>query len=114
MLRMAFAMALLALATPHASAQQQECFVVHGRLQIGNGTPSVRIWRIGTHRMLGVSDGPPGDELSNLPENVRGALQERPLARRVFGDFHVCALTPQRDGQMQLVRVESAEIAAIR
>lgn len=48
------------------------CFVVHGRLAIGNGTPSVRIWPVGTKRILGVNDAqndPEGEEL--FPPDVR-------------------------------------------
>jgi len=30
------------------------CFSVHGRLSAYNGAPSLRIWPIGTHRLLGV------------------------------------------------------------
>lgn len=30
------------------------CFTLHGRLFVGNGAPSMRIWRVGTKRILGV------------------------------------------------------------
>ena len=33
-----------------------KCFSVHGRLSTYNGNPAVRLWRIGTRRVLGVSD----------------------------------------------------------
>ncbi len=33
------------------------CFTVHGRLSAWNGAPTMRIWRIGTKRILGVHDG---------------------------------------------------------
>src|SRR5271165_2120409 len=34
------------------------CYWTHGRLSVANGNPTYRIWRIGTHRMLGVFNGP--------------------------------------------------------
>jgi hypothetical protein len=32
------------------------CFTVRGRLSVYNGAPALRIWRIGTKRILGVSE----------------------------------------------------------
>ena len=32
------------------------CFKVRGRLAVYNGAPALRIWKIGTTRMLGVSE----------------------------------------------------------
>src|SRR5229473_8064454 len=34
------------------------CYWTHGRLSVYNGNPSFRIWKIGTHRLLGVFNGP--------------------------------------------------------
>ena len=31
-----------------------ECFEFHGRMFVSNGTPGVRIWPVGTKRLLGV------------------------------------------------------------
>src|SRR5499427_6788103 len=41
-----------------------KCFPVHGRLSVYNGTPSIRLWPIGSKRLLGVID--PKD-VSNAP-----------------------------------------------
>jgi hypothetical protein len=74
------------------------CFTVHGRLFLANGSPSYRIWRIGTHRIFGVHD-------SIVPEAIALNLTWENAA---FGDFYVCPFTGQRDGEMQFVCVESA------
>lgn len=78
------------------------CFMVHGRIQYGNGTPSLRIWRIGTNRMLGVFD--PENEI--IPDNL--ATQLTGFGVAVFGDFEVCPFTKSQPDAMQMVCVESA------
>lgn len=108
------AVAFAAVSVSAAQAQpSSECFVIHGRLQLSNGTPSIRIWRIGTERILGVPDGPPGDEQATLPANVRAVLATDAWKTRVFADFHVCPLTPDRPGEMQLVQVVSADLTSV-
>jgi hypothetical protein len=75
---------------------------------LANGAPSVRIWVVGTHRILGVVQQ--GERFDDLPAEIRtawsadgeAAMWERPL----FGDFRVCPLTPSRPGRMQSVHVE--------
>ena len=102
----AIALALLCSAVPVMAQGADGCFTVHGRLALYNGTPSFRIWQIGTGHILAVPDGPPSHEDDNLPENVRRLVWQT----AVFGDFRVCPLTPARVGRMQMVRVESARI----
>ena len=84
------------------------CFPLRGRAALYNGTPSVRIWRVGTNRLLGVSArgcGEPGCEWETIPESLRGGLDwDHP----VFADLVVCPLTHERPGTMQFVCVESA------
>jgi hypothetical protein len=80
-----------------------QCFKVHGRVRIGNGGPQMRIWHIGTDRVLGVL--PSEDEI--IPVNLENAFKHD-LYVDVFGDFEVCPFTEQRDGEMQMVCVESA------
>jgi hypothetical protein len=75
------------------------CFKVHGRLSVYNGGPSLRIWRIGTDRMLGVST-------EILPESLASPMG---WDVDVYGDFEVCPFTTQKPGEMQMVCVESAE-----
>jgi hypothetical protein len=83
------------------------CYQVHGRIQAGNGTPMIRIWKVGTKRMLGVpygeEDGDP--EIASLPETI---INTDIRDQNVFGDFVVCPLTKERPGAMQMVCVESA------
>jgi hypothetical protein len=73
------------------------CFTVHGRLRAGNGTPTLRIWRVGTKRILGVHD-------DIIPENLAVGWDVE-----AYGDYLVCPFTKQRPGEMQMVCVESAQ-----
>jgi hypothetical protein len=82
------------------------CYRVHGRATFGPGTPGLRIWPIGTKRMLGVTAGPIADDADDpiAPKNL--AIPNG--ADAVYGDFEVCPFTPERKGSMQMVCVESA------
>jgi hypothetical protein len=84
-----------------------DCFTIHGRMQAGNGTPSIRIWRVGTKRMLGVPEGDEdGDpDVASLPDVI---YRTNILDQAMFADFVVCPLTKEKPGAMQLVCVESA------
>jgi hypothetical protein len=75
------------------------CFKVRGRLSSWNGTPTYRISRIGTKRLLGVSN-------DILPESVAANMRWEVEAS---GDFLVCPFSRERPGWMQQVCVESAE-----
>ena len=85
-----------------------DCRSVHGRLSVTSGTPSVRIWPVGTTQLLGVS-GP--EEHPFIPDNLMSKLN---LSDDIFGDFVVCPLTRERPGEMQLVCVQSASELVIR
>lgn len=76
------------------------CFTFHGRLQVGNGAPSYRIWIVGTKHMLGVkqNDG----EVPDMPDTLAKLVH---FDKYVFGDFEVCPFTKYRKGEMQRVRV---------
>jgi hypothetical protein len=60
---------------PNKSCRQHpqlsgRCFTLRGRLSLYNGTPSRRIWPVGSDRLLGISEGRfalPG--YTNLPPN---------------------------------------------
>ena len=104
------------------------CYWTHGRLAVYNGNPTWRIWKIGTHRVLGVYSGPSrypprSDTDSENPEfpaslnaafdadyNRRVAAKDPDTAfpDQVFGDFEICPLEPERKGEMQPVCIESA------
>ena len=89
-----------------------KCFTIRGRMSYYNGTPSVRIWRIGTTRILGVSEGRfkiPG--FVNLPRKIESKLS---LHTDLFGDFVVCPFTPDEPGVMRLVCVDSAKDLKVR
>ena len=80
------------------------CFEVRGRLSFWNGTPSARIWRVGTKRMLGVH----GDELPPaLIEKIDGFDDRNRFDTEAWATFRVCPFTRSRPGRMQLVCVES-------
>lgn len=78
-----------------------ECFVVHGRITAGNGTPSVRLWIIGTNRLLGVSA-----EGEGLPNCIIDNLT--PDTSIVYGDFLVCPFAEDKPGVMRPACIESA------
>jgi hypothetical protein len=90
------------------------CYWAHGRLSAYNGNPTLRLWKIGTHRILGIYSGPDAekrDELDNehpeIPANVRRVF--KPFSNQVFADFEICPLEPERLGEMQAVCIESAK-----
>lgn len=76
--------------------------IVHGRLSRYNGNPSHRIWIVGTHRLLGVSESI--DEVPSMPKELLGLLSSE---KDVFGDLVVEAVTPYKPGTMQTVRIVS-------
>jgi hypothetical protein len=78
-----------------------ECFMVRGRASISSGNPSLRIWRIGTNRMLGVREGAP------IPEELQSKFDS--VWNEVYGDFVVCPFTQPKPGRMQIVCVDSAK-----
>ena len=77
----------------------ESCSSVHGHLYVTNGIP-VRIWVIGTKRVLAVRNA------DQLHATIWRYLN---LETSLYGDFLVCPLSPDRPGQMQPVCVQSAE-----
>ena len=55
---------------------------VHGRLTYYNGTPSCRIWIVGTKRLLGVRQS--GDEVAYMPKGLRDLMS---WDTDIFADF---------------------------
>jgi hypothetical protein len=94
-------------------ANANSCYWAHGRLQMHNGNPAFRIWKVGTTRLLGVYSGPSVDRLGldnetpELPSNVKRVF--RPGDNRIFAEFEVCPLEPERPGVMQAVCIEAAK-----
>jgi hypothetical protein len=101
----------IACRTPENAAS---CYWTHGRLGVYNGgVPNVRLWKIGTKRILGILSGPDYNladeekEGPELPPNVERTF--KPFSNRIFADFEVCPLEPEKTGVMQRVCIESAK-----
>src|SRR5512147_2051339 len=110
---MARTFAMVALAATAAAAEPCRergdlvgpCFRVRGRAALYNGNPSVRVWKVGTRRLFGVSESRMAPGVDPLPPDVRRALDwEHP----VFADFVLCPFTRERPGVMQLVCIADA------
>ena len=88
-----------------------QCFVVHGSLTVADGTPTFRIWKIGTNRILGVLDytGTKNEDSQILPLSVWSLLKADPFGTTVDGDYKVCPLTKSEPDQMQMVCMAGAE-----
>ena len=91
-----------------------KCFSVHGRLSVYNGTPSIRLWPIGSKRLLGVLDpkdasNAPGPSV--LPPSIGGKLDGD---KEIVGDFLVCPLTQRKAGRMQTICIESGKNLVVR
>ena len=88
------------------------CFTVHGRLSVYNGAPALRIWKIGTSRVLGVSEQRFALEgYRNVPEEVRSQLDQDKL---LIGDYLVCPFTKQKPNEMQLVCIEKVSKLVVK
>jgi hypothetical protein len=105
------------------------CYWTHGRLSIYEGTVPYRIWKIRTHRLLGVFSGPShypavtDDDVFNpeLPAELLGAYEANNRGQKrvtgtmwaipppVFADLQVCPLRPEIKGERQPACIESAE-----
>ena len=89
------------------------CFEIRGRMTVYNGSPSIRIWPVGTKRLLGVSEGRfyITKGYGNLPEEL---FEQLSLENAMYADFTICPFTDDEPGVMRLVCVESAENISIR
>jgi hypothetical protein len=74
-----------------------------------NGTPTFRIWIVGTKRLLGVYEIEVGDnpERPLMPESIWGLVGM--MDHEVYADFEVCPLTEEEPHAMQMVCIESAQ-----
>jgi hypothetical protein len=92
------------------------CYWTHGRLSLYNGgNPNLRLWKIGTHRLLGIysgaeagpfNDGSVDEDDVELPVNL---MKHDFTKASVFGDFEVCPLAPEKEGYMQPACIECAK-----
>lgn len=92
------------------------CYWTHGRLEYGNGTPALRLWKTGTHRLLGIYSGPSinvrgDDKGDNEHPELPASLSKQLIPARdiIWADFEVCPLEPARPGAMQPACIESAK-----
>ena len=83
------------------------CFSIRGRISAYNGAPSLRIWQIGTSRILGIISV----ENEIIPEILKGKVS---FNQSVFANLEVCPFTKSRLGEMQIVCVESATDIQVR
>ena len=88
-----------------------KCFTVRGRLSLYNGAPTVRLWRAGTRRMLGVSGSYAEAGYSSIPAEIERQLD---WETEVWGVFVVCPFTPQRPREMQMICIESGKHLSTR
>jgi hypothetical protein len=91
-----------------------KCFNVNGRLSVYNGTPSIRLWPVGSKRLLGVIDpndtsNAPGPTV--LPLSIKEKLDWN---KDVYGTFLICPLTKSKPGRMQTICIESAKNLTVR
>ena len=78
------------------------CVSVHGRVQLYNGWPQLRVWPVGTDRLLGVLPS----ECELAPQSVLAHVKQGESV--VFVDLVVCPFTNEQPGSMQMVCIESA------
>jgi hypothetical protein len=89
------------------------CFQVHGRLSAFNGAPSLRIWPVGSKRLLGISEGRFAlPDFANIPPELVAQLGGWDNA--MFADFTVCPFTEEMPGVMRFVCVDSARNIIVR
>jgi len=81
------------------------CFSFRGRLSYYNGSPTIRIWRVGTKRILGVTEHLNTEGYVTIPENL---LEKMNFETDMFADFVVCPYTKENPESMQFICVDSA------
>ena len=91
------------------------CTHIHGRLSAGNGTPSTRLWAIGTHHIYGIYSNQYGFNhdsvsLDNESPELHFDFKSKPSRGgwTVYGDFEVCSLEAHTQGHMQAACIASA------
>ena len=108
---------LLILLHPVASSAQKApcksnpkvvaaCYSIRGRLSMGADTARLRLWPVGTKRMLAVTDGPMLDDANGFI--TPAGMQFPDIDKDIYGDFTVCPFTPEQKDHMQMVCIESA------
>jgi hypothetical protein len=111
----------IACKTPSITAS---CYWTHGRLLVAQGAVNWRLWKIGTHDLLGIYSGPSAfqhryenldSEAPELPSNLGAAFPvPNPSGVEVYADFEVCPLEGHIEGHMQAACIESAKHLVVR
>jgi len=86
-------------------------FVIHGRLRCYNGNPSLRIWIVGSDRILGIPEPVEENEEPGIPKRLYDIFDDGTgwFTKEMFGDFLVEPLAEDIPGHMRPVRVLSVE-----
>src|SRR5438876_8131207 len=79
-----------------------QCFTIHARLSAYNGSPGLRLWPVGSRRLLGVL--PAEDAIT--PDCLLGNVG---FDTNLYGDYTVCPFTLERTGHMHMVCIEKAQ-----
>jgi hypothetical protein len=100
-------------------ANASSCYWTHGRLLVAQGAVNWRLWKIGTHNLLGIYSGPAGflhrydtldSENPELPGNLEVVFPvPDPSDVEVYADFEVCPLERHIEGHMQAACIERAK-----
>jgi len=96
---------LAALVGGTANAKPMGCHWIDGRLTLGNGTPAIRIWPRGTHRLLGVTTADSKSESRKALPAALWTFLHHNRTTRVWGSFKVCPIAADRRGWMRPVTV---------
>ena len=83
------------------------CFTVQARLTRGADNILVRVWPVGTTRLLGWTD----ETLCSLPPPIDSLIA---AGKTVYADVVVRPLTPSRPGYMQFVCINAATKVVVR
>jgi hypothetical protein len=89
-----------------------EPFEIHGRLQCYNGSPSLRIWIIGSNRILGVRQVDENDpEKPSIPQRLFDIFNDGRgwFIKIMYGDFTVEPLGHDIKGTMRHIKVLSVK-----
>lgn len=102
---------LLAVSGAQAAPAIGACWMVHGKVFLANGTPSLRIAPTGSSSIYGVlGKGGAGefDLAAELPPALARISPDAYWSRRVTADITVCPLTKHKAGAMQRVAITGA------
>ena len=91
-----------AVCSHEAAPFVDSCFSIRGRMGAYSGSPSYRIWIVGTNRLLGVTQSH-GCTVPALLDSLIGVQD-----KFVFADFVVRPVSPEEAGAMRFVCIASA------